>query len=37
MKFGETYIDHENLEAMQRFHGGRRKFGIGGADGEQGP
>lgn len=36
LKFGETYINRENFEAMQGFHAGRRKSGIGGADGKQG-
>lgn len=34
LKFGETYINRENFEAMQGFHAGRRKSGIGGADDE---
>lgn len=33
LKFGETYINRENFEAMQGFHAGWRKSGIGGADG----
>ncbi len=36
LKFGETYINRENFEAMQGFHSGRRKSGIGGADGKHG-
>jgi lactaldehyde dehydrogenase/glycolaldehyde dehydrogenase len=32
LKFGETYINRENFEAMQGFHAGWRKSGIGGAD-----
>lgn len=36
LKFGETYINRENFEAMQGFHAGRRKSGIGGADGKHG-
>lgn len=36
LKFGETYINRENFEAMQAFHAGRRKSGIGGADGKHG-
>lgn len=36
MKFGETYINRENFEAMQGFHAGWRKSGIGGADGRHG-
>lgn len=31
LKFGETYINRENCEAMQGFHAGWRKSGIGGA------
>jgi lactaldehyde dehydrogenase/glycolaldehyde dehydrogenase len=34
--FGETYINRENFEAMQGFHAGVRKSGIGGADGKHG-
>jgi lactaldehyde dehydrogenase/glycolaldehyde dehydrogenase len=33
---GETYINRENFEAMQGFHAGTRKSGIGGADGKHG-
>jgi len=36
IKFGETYINRENFEAMQAFHSGWRKSGIGGADGRHG-
>jgi lactaldehyde dehydrogenase/glycolaldehyde dehydrogenase len=36
LKFGETYINRENFEAMQGFHAGWRKSGIGGADGQHG-
>jgi len=36
LRFGETYINRENFEAMQGFHSGRRKSGIGGADGKHG-
>jgi len=36
LQFGETYVNRENLEAMQGFHAGRRKSGIGGADGKHG-
>ena len=36
LKFGETYINREHFEAMQGFHAGRRKSGIGGADGKHG-
>ncbi|VYU79607.1 aldehyde dehydrogenase [Metakosakonia massiliensis] len=36
LKFGETCINRENFEAMQGFHAGWRKSGIGGADGRHG-
>lgn len=36
LKFGETYINRENFEAIQGFHAGWRKSGIGGADGKHG-
>lgn len=36
IRFGETYINRENFEAMQGFHAGVRKSGIGGADGKHG-
>lgn len=36
LRFGETYINREHFEAMQGFHSGRRKSGIGGADGKHG-
>jgi len=36
LKFGETYINRENGEAYQGFHAGRKKSGIGGADGKHG-
>ena len=36
LKFGVTYINRENFEAMQGFHAGWRKSGIGGADGKHG-
>jgi lactaldehyde dehydrogenase/glycolaldehyde dehydrogenase len=36
IKFGETYVNRENFEAMQGFHAGWRKSGIGGADGTHG-
>ena len=36
LKFGETYVNRENFEAMQGFHAGWRKSGIGGADGAHG-
>ena len=36
LKFGETYINRQNFEAIQGFHAGWRKSGIGGADGKHG-
>ncbi len=36
LKFGETYVNRENFEAMQGFLAGWRKSGIGGADGRHG-
>jgi acyl-CoA reductase-like NAD-dependent aldehyde dehydrogenase len=36
IRFGETYINREHFEAMQGFHSGWRKSGIGGADGKYG-
>jgi lactaldehyde dehydrogenase / glycolaldehyde dehydrogenase len=36
INFGETYINRENFEALQGFHAGVRKSGIGGADGKHG-
>jgi lactaldehyde dehydrogenase / glycolaldehyde dehydrogenase len=36
IRFGETYINRENFEAMQGYHAGWRKSGIGGADGKHG-
>jgi lactaldehyde dehydrogenase/glycolaldehyde dehydrogenase len=36
LKFGETYVNRENFEAIQGFHAGWRKSGIGGADGKHG-
>ncbi|CAN5454175.1 aldehyde dehydrogenase [soil metagenome] len=36
LRFGETYINRENFEAMQGYHAGLRKSGIGGADGKHG-
>lgn len=36
IRFGETYINRENFEAMQAFHAGWRKSGVGGADGKHG-
>ena len=34
--FGETYINRAHFEAMQAFHAGWRKSGIGGDDGKHG-
>lgn len=36
LKFGETYVNRENFEAMQGFHAGWRKSGIGGDYGKHG-
>ncbi len=36
LKFGETYVNRWHFEAMQGFHQGVRKSGIGGADGKHG-
>ncbi|AZQ64957.1 aldehyde dehydrogenase [Flammeovirga pectinis] len=36
LKFGETYVNREHFEAIQGFHAGFRKSGIGGADGKHG-
>lgn len=36
LHFGETYINREHFEAMQGFHSGWRKSGLGGADGKHG-
>ena len=36
LKFGETYVNREHFEAMNGFHAGWRKSGIGGADGKYG-
>jgi lactaldehyde dehydrogenase/glycolaldehyde dehydrogenase len=36
LEFGETYINREHFEAMQGFHAGVKKSGIGGADGKHG-
>ncbi|MBB3699543.1 aldehyde dehydrogenase [Flammeovirga yaeyamensis] len=36
LRFGETYVNRENFEAIQGFHAGFRKSGIGGADGKHG-
>lgn len=34
--FGETYINRFHFEAIQGFHAGWRKSGVGGADGKHG-
>lgn len=36
LKFGETYVNRENFEAIQGYHAGMRKSGLGGADGKHG-
>ncbi|WP_111895467.1 aldehyde dehydrogenase [Acinetobacter sp. MB5] len=36
LNFGETYVNREHFEAMQGFHAGVRKSGVGGADGKHG-
>jgi lactaldehyde dehydrogenase/glycolaldehyde dehydrogenase len=36
LKYGETYVNRENGEAMQGFHSGWRKSGLGGDDGKHG-
>ena len=36
LNFGETYVNREHFEAMQGFHAGWRKSGIGGEDGKHG-
>lgn len=36
LQFGETYVNRENFEAIQGFHAGSKKSGIGGADGKHG-
>ena len=36
LQFGETYINRENFEAIQGYHAGWRRSGIGGADGKHG-
>jgi lactaldehyde dehydrogenase/glycolaldehyde dehydrogenase len=36
LHFGETYVNRENFEAMQGFHAGQGRSGIGGADGKHG-
>jgi NAD-dependent aldehyde dehydrogenases len=36
LKFGETFINRENIEALHGFHAGWRRSGIGGDDGRHG-
>lgn len=36
LRFGETYINREHWEAIQGFHAGWRRSGIGGDDGKHG-
>lgn len=36
MKFGETFVNRENFEAVQGYHAGMRQSGLGGADGKHG-
>lgn len=36
LKFGETYVNRENMEAVQGYHAGMRKSGLGGTDGKHG-
>jgi len=36
LKFGETYINRENFEAMRGYHAAWRKSGIGGDGGKHG-
>ncbi len=36
LKFGETYVNRENFEAIQGFHAGVRRSGFGGDDGKHG-
>lgn len=36
LQYGETYINREHFEAMQGFHAGWKKSGVGGADGKHG-
>ena len=36
LEFGEVYINREHFEAIQGFHAGMKKSGIGGADGKHG-
>ncbi|WHY73646.1 aldehyde dehydrogenase [Fictibacillus enclensis] len=36
LKYGETFVNRENFEAIQGYHAGQRKSGLGGADGKHG-
>lgn len=36
LEFGETYVNRESFEAIQGFHAGWKKSGIGGDDGKHG-
>ncbi|MFC7319958.1 aldehyde dehydrogenase [Halobacillus campisalis] len=36
LKFGETFVNRENFEAVQGYHAGMRKSGLGGTDGKHG-
>ncbi|EPR70458.1 Aldehyde dehydrogenase A [Winogradskyella psychrotolerans RS-3] len=36
LQYGETYINRDHFEAIQGFHAGWKKSGIGGADGKHG-
>ncbi|QKS71040.1 aldehyde dehydrogenase [Paenalkalicoccus suaedae] len=36
LRFGETFVNRENFEALQGYHAGFRKSGLGGADGKHG-
>lgn len=36
LEFGETYINRNHFEAIQGFHAGWKKSGLGGADGKHG-
>ena len=36
LEFGETYVNRFHFEAIQGFHAGVKKSGIGGADGKHG-
>ncbi|UOQ44711.1 aldehyde dehydrogenase [Halobacillus salinarum] len=36
LRFGETFVNRENFEAVQGYHAGMRQSGLGGADGRHG-